>query len=199
MKGYKASYNGRCNNFLYEVGKIYEFDGKPLCCQQGFHFCQYPDDVFWYYPYQPNEFVLFEVESHGEVDNLWDKACTNKIEIKRIVPKEEYARIFKKTLFRFDEKWNCVYISSGIGECCTYTYKENSIEVTDLFGGNSIREYDEWGNCIKITYLGEKSCELKDIHCEFKYDDNRNCIWKKYANGDEYELKNGEWIKIEKE
>jgi hypothetical protein len=39
-----------CNGFKYEVGKTYELGAEPVICQQGFHACEHPFDVFNYYP-----------------------------------------------------------------------------------------------------------------------------------------------------
>jgi hypothetical protein len=105
MKGYKGSRNGKCmNKFHYEVGQTYTLNVKPKLCEQGFHFCLKPDDVLLYYAVN-SEFVLFEVNAIGEVvhDRDEEKSCTNKIEIVRIIPKEEYNKIFKNYEFEFHE------------------------------------------------------------------------------------------------
>ena len=39
MKGYKVfNSDWTCRGFQYEVGKTYEEDVKPECCERGFHF-----------------------------------------------------------------------------------------------------------------------------------------------------------------
>ena len=46
MKGYKGfDKNLKCRGFQYEIGKEFEEDVKPECCERGFHFCEYPLDV----------------------------------------------------------------------------------------------------------------------------------------------------------
>jgi hypothetical protein len=125
IKGYKASYNGKCmNDFLFEVGKTYEMYGEPLLCQYGFHFCEKPDDVMEFYLVQRNDFVLFEIIAHGDVDEGRAKSCTNKIEIVRVVPREEYNDIFDSKFdfsdgvhikystgfeCKFDENGRCIF------------------------------------------------------------------------------------------
>jgi hypothetical protein len=83
IKGYKAfDKNMKCRDFKYEVGKIYEENINPKCCDRGFHFCEYPLDVFNYY--EPSESRFCEVEALGDIDkenNSDTKIATNKIKI----------------------------------------------------------------------------------------------------------------------
>ena len=39
----------KCRGFAYEIGKDYEQDGKIKCCNNGFHACEFPLDIFNYY------------------------------------------------------------------------------------------------------------------------------------------------------
>ena len=69
-----------CRGFQYEVGREYETD-KAEACECGFHACEYPLDVFNYYP--PASSRYFEVEQSGEMDRSSgdSKVASTKIKI----------------------------------------------------------------------------------------------------------------------
>ena len=71
LKGYKGfDMNMKCRDFQYEEGKSYEMEKKPTCCEKGFHFCEYPLDIFDYY--NPCESEFHEVEALGDIDKKKD-------------------------------------------------------------------------------------------------------------------------------
>ena len=83
MEGYKVfEPDWTCRGFQYEVGKIFEEDVTPSCCNRGFHFCKELKDCFNYYPFNPDNKVA-KVIALGEIDEESDdsKCCTNKIQI----------------------------------------------------------------------------------------------------------------------
>ena len=91
MKGYKVfNSDWTCRNYKYEVGKTYEMEEHPICCNNGFHFCTNLSDCFNYYGFNTNNKVA-EIEALGEIDKSDDdtKHCTNKIKIVREIAWEE--------------------------------------------------------------------------------------------------------------
>ena len=85
MKGYKVfNKNWTCRGFQYEVGKTYEMEKAPVCCDRGFHFCGRLVDCFNYYGFD-SENKVAEVEALGAIndDGNEKKYCTNKIRIVR--------------------------------------------------------------------------------------------------------------------
>ena len=95
IKGYKGfNPDMTCRGFKYEEGKDYEEEGEIGACENGFHFCLHPLDVFGYYPpayIGMNKF--HEVEGSGYMDADEDDtkiACSKihigaKLDIKGIV------------------------------------------------------------------------------------------------------------------
>ena len=80
IKAYKGfNKDMTCRDFQYEEGKQYETD-KAEACECGFHACEYPLDVFSYYP--PGTSVYHEVEQSGDFDKSEsDKVASTKIKI----------------------------------------------------------------------------------------------------------------------
>ena len=84
VRGFKVfNPDWTCRGFQYEVGKIFEEDVEPSCCDRGFHFCENAADCF-----NPDNKVA-EVIAYGDVVREGDKCCTNKIKIVREIPWQE--------------------------------------------------------------------------------------------------------------
>ena len=80
IKAYKGfNSDMTCRNFQYEVGKEYEQKGKIEVCENGFHACENPMDVFKFY--YPNNSRYCEVEQSGTIGRSLDKIASSKIRI----------------------------------------------------------------------------------------------------------------------
>ena len=81
MKAYKGfDKDLKCLDFQYEIGKKYTHNGDVEPCESGFHACEYPLDVFNYYPPAGSRFA--EVETSGKIVPQGDKICCEKIKVK---------------------------------------------------------------------------------------------------------------------
>lgn len=175
VRGYKATYNMKCINLTYEVGKTYEIDDMEMCWH-GFHFCQKMEDVLEYYHFSSN-FVLLEVEALGGIETEGNKSVTNKMKVLRVVPEEEYNFDFKN--MEYDSKGNLTHFknSGGYERWNVYDSDGNMIYCEDSDGYKSWHEYDVDGNQIY--------CKFSNIHESWnEHDLNGNTICMKTANGD---------------
>ena len=81
IKSYKGfNKDMTCRGFQYEEGKEYKED-KAIDCKAGFHGCEYPLDVFNYYP--PSTSVYHVVEQSGEIskDSYDSKIASTEIKV----------------------------------------------------------------------------------------------------------------------
>ena len=81
IKSYKGfNKDMTCREFQYEEGKEYETE-TAVACESGFHACEYPLDVFYYY--SPAKAVFHEVEQSGDISRKGDdsKIASTKIKI----------------------------------------------------------------------------------------------------------------------
>ncbi len=86
LNGYKGfDQDLKCRNFQYEVGNEYEEKDKIELCENGFHFCPFPLDVFIYYPptdgKELNRFCSVTGSGEVEKDRRNCKNCSSKIRI----------------------------------------------------------------------------------------------------------------------
>ena len=120
MKGYKVfNSDWTCRGFQFEVGKVFEEDVTPVCCDKGFHFCTKASDCFSYYDFDPNNKVA-EVEVLGEIDSndKDSKCCTNKIKIVREI------------------NWQEVLELVNLGKACTGLCNSGDCNSGDCNSGN---------------------------------------------------------------
>ena len=198
MKAYKATYNFKCRNQEYKVGKTYTSDRMEIC-NHGIHCCQKMHSVLYYY--QPTKnFVLLEIEVLGNIEEEGNKLVTDKIKVLRVVPKEEYTpeliaklndfefyedgnikvdpRFYSTVTYTYDERDNIITESVyGGSECYTYTYDErnNKLSQTNTQGRTYTYAYDDRNNMIVLTYPDG------DV-VEYEYDERNNCIKTIYSD-----------------
>jgi hypothetical protein len=142
IKGYKASYNQRCLNRKFEVGRTYTLKHRPKLCKYGFHFCTDVSEVLNYYDIEDDAFVLFEINAIGMIETGRDKSCTNKIYIKRIIPRTEYHKLFnghiqfhENGIVKYKKTGNYEYKWDENGVCidCRYTFYDGSKTYTEIY------------------------------------------------------------------
>lgn len=81
MRGYKAFNSDlSCRDMKYEIGEEYNFEGEPIPCKQGYHFCKTIGDCYKFYTKDESTRIC-EVEATGKIVEDEYKYVTNKIKI----------------------------------------------------------------------------------------------------------------------
>ena len=81
IQGYKGfDENLKCRGFQFAIGSTFKQDGKIKACENGFHFCENPLDVFDYYPPANSRYCY--VEGSGELAKDDDKTACSVLKIK---------------------------------------------------------------------------------------------------------------------
>ena len=72
----------KCKGFQYEVGKSYEQEGEIKCCNNGFHACEFPLDVFNYYaPGENSRYCTVTQSGVTDKEGGGSKVASSKIHI----------------------------------------------------------------------------------------------------------------------
>ena len=71
----------KCRDFQYEIGKEYT-EEKADICNCGFHACEFPMDVFGYYPPSDSRYCEVELEANNQKSSDDSKRVGKKISVK---------------------------------------------------------------------------------------------------------------------
>ena len=145
MKGYKAFNNDlTCRGMQYEVGKEYVFDGEPIPCKQGFHFCETIADCYKFYP-MSDDTRICEVEATGEIAEDGVKRVTNVIKILAEITCDNLRKGntgARNSGYRNSGDWNSGDRNSGDKNSGVFnTEKKPTIK---MFDKESSWTYDDW-------------------------------------------------------
>ena len=184
MKGYKAfNKDWTCRNKQYRLGETFSEDVDLSVCERGMHFCERLPQVFNFYPFDPDQTIVAEVEALGDVvteDN--SKFCTNKLQIIREIPWDEVQKSCntgdwntgnRNTGNRNTGDWNKSSFNNG----CFMTVEPKIM----LFNKPSDWTYRDWydsdarrllnqipKNVVEWVWASDMSDDEKKAHPEYK-------------------------------
>ena len=143
--GYKATENGVCIKFKYEVGETYRKHSAPIMCAFGFHYCKDIDSTLKYYKYKKGITKIFEIEDLGTTITGDDKCVTNKIKIVREIPVSEWNDLMKHNKFDKNGNQTLKTLRNGMQYMYKYNAKNQRIRFEDSDGFVETYRYDKDG------------------------------------------------------
>jgi hypothetical protein len=78
-KGFDS--NWQCRGFQYAIGGEYTHTGDVKACSSGFHACEYPLDVFGYYPPTGSKFATVEQSGKFARDGGDSKVASSRLKV----------------------------------------------------------------------------------------------------------------------
>ena len=207
----------KCRGFQYEVGKEYKQEGKIKCCNNGFHACEFPLDVFRYYA--PGENCRYcTVTQSGETDKEKDdsKVASSKIHIETEIGLDGIIKagvkfILDKVNWKNQKESNTgdrsaatntgycsAAINTGDRSAATNTGDRSAAKVIGkesiaIVTGKDSKAAGSLGDWLVLTERGEwngDTCPIKEVKA-FKVDG------KKIKADTFYKLVNGKAVEIE--
>ena len=79
FKGFNDKWE--CRGFQFKLGETFHHDGPVKACESGFHACEYPLDVFNYYPPAGNRFAVVKQSGDLSRHNGDTKVASKSISI----------------------------------------------------------------------------------------------------------------------
>ncbi|EBX1906270.1 hypothetical protein DQR50_06425 [Salmonella enterica subsp. enterica serovar Zaiman] len=161
----------KCRDFQFEIGKTFHHDGKVEACGSGFHACEFPFDVFSYYP--PAESRYAETISFGVTDREEEgdtKIASASITIKAELTLPQFIQRGIEWIWSKIDKSLEQQIMSGdcsaatnTGDCSAATNTGNWSAATNTGNCSAATNTGDWsaatntGNCSAATNTGNWS------------------------------------------
>ena len=169
--------NLQCRGFQYEVGKEYEQEGTIKCCNNGFHACEFPFNVFAYYA--PGDRRYCTVTQSGKIDKEEgdSKVASSKIHIETEIGLDGIIKagvkfILDKVNWKNQKKSNTGDRSAATNTGDFSSAKVSGKESIAIVTGRGSKAAGSLGDWIVLTERGEWSgytCPIKEVKA-FKVD-----------------------------
>ena len=168
----------KCRGFAYEIGKDYKQDGNIKCCNNGFHACEFPLDVFNYYAPGGNSRYCTVTQS-GVTDKKEgdSKVASSKIHIETEIGLDGIIKagvkfILDKVNWKNQKESNTCYYSAATNTGDQSAAKVSGKESIAIVTGKDSKAAGALGDWIVLTERGEwngDTCPIKEVKA-FKVD-----------------------------
>ena len=151
----------KCRGFAYEIGKDYKQDGNIKCCENGFHACEFPLDVFNYYAPGGNSRYCTVTQS-GVTDKKEgdSKVASSKIHIETEIGLDGIIKAGVKFILDKVNWKNQKESNTGYHSAATNTgYKSAATNTGDCSAATNT------GNCSAATNTGNYSAATNTGDC----------------------------------
>lgn len=174
IKGYKVfNPDWTCMGKQYTCPGKFEENIVLSMCGAGMHFCKKAGRCFNYYAFDPANHVA-EVISYGDVIEVGDKCCTNKLEIVREIPWAELLEIVNTG--------QCNTGKNNSGDCNSGNKNSGDWNSGNKNSGNKNSGYGNSGN----ENSGSYNSGDKNSGDENSGDENSGCQNAGYGNSGDY-------------
>ena len=171
----------KCRGFAYEIGKDYKQDGNIKCCNNGFHACEFPLDIFNYYAPGGNSRYCTVTQS-GVTDKKGgdSKVASSKIHIETEIGLDGIIKagvkfILDNVNWKNQKESNTCYRSAatntGYYSAATNTGNQSAAKVSGkesiaIVTGKDSKAAGALGDWIVLTERGEwngDTCPIKEV------------------------------------
>ena len=151
----------KCRDFQYEEGKDYEQDGKIKCCNNGFHACEFPLDVFRYYaPGGNSRYCKVTQSGVTDKDNGDSKVASSKIHIETEIGLDGIIKAGVKFILDKVNWKNQKESNTGDYSAATNTgYRSAATNTGDQSAATNT------GECSAATNTGDQSAATNTGYC----------------------------------
>ena len=111
ITGYKVfNHDFTCRDYDFQgVGTTHTYEGTPVLCESGFHFCTTLQDCFKYYDIKPDMIVCeVQVTGYTDAEEGCSKRTCQSLSIMRQMPLDEVAQHITESEYAY-------YWAMGIG------------------------------------------------------------------------------------
>ena len=216
IPGYKGfDKDFKCRDKQYEVGKEFTED-DAIPCEQGIHYCEYPLDVFSYYPPASSRFAQVTGYDKCEKHHSDSKVATTRLKVHAEINFKMIVEGAVKFIFERVDWTNKKEANTGDNSAATNTgYKSAATNTGNYSAATNTGNYSaasvEGKESVAINTgiegkaKGKKGCwlVLSEWKQDEKYDWQRADMKTVLVDGDKikedvfYILKNGEFVEVQ--